>query len=276
MLRSLVGSEMCIRDRERKDVPPLPTILPRKNIPVIQRLLWGTLPIGSLLFAILLNGSVWFSRQEDRETLHINTPEYPSSKISYRIYSIWIIFLLALTVFTIYNFNKNNQPHNNPLDLLYSYYHAIDFKYTEEAYGYLDSAELSYEQYTLEQSLEDGILASYAKLDTIEIKEARTISQNKKEISLTAHWFTAVQKYKTDHKHLLVKKNNKWYIKRESNAKSTPPDQLINIPDINFYDQGRRKADIVTSRDDVLDRPEIYISEANFCLLYTSPSPRDS
>ena len=248
---------------ERKDIPPLPNILLKKDIPLIQKLLWGTLPIGSLIFALLLNGSVWFVRKEDRENLSIQTPRYTTSKTAYIIYTLWVAGIISVGTLATYSYHKNKQPHSDPLELIYSYYHALDFKKFKEAYSYLDQTDYTYEQYTLEQSLEDGILASYAKLDTIEITAIRDINKSKKEIELSANWFTAVQKYQTQHKHLVIKKNDKWLIKKETYEKSTPPDQFINIPDLNFLDQGRRKADITTSIDDVLDRPEIYISEAN-------------
>ena len=248
---------------ERKDIPPLPTILPKKDIPLIQKLLWGTLPIGSLIFALLLNSSIWIARKEDRDNLIIQTPTYTSSKNSYLAYIIWAVGLIAAVTLIIVTHHKNKKPHSDPLEVIHSYYHALDFKKFEEAYSYLNASDYSYEQYTLELSLEDGILASYAKLDTIEITAIRNINNSKKEIELNANWFTAVQKYQTKHKHLVIKKKDKWLIQKEEYEKSTPPDQFINIPDINFLDQGRRKANITTSRDDVLDRPEIYISEAN-------------
>ncbi len=41
---------------EREDIPPLPEVLPRKEIPLYQRLLWGLLPMGAIGLALLLTG----------------------------------------------------------------------------------------------------------------------------------------------------------------------------------------------------------------------------
>jgi len=39
---------------ERPDVPPLPDLLPRNNIPAFQRIMWGTLPLLAFFFAVFL------------------------------------------------------------------------------------------------------------------------------------------------------------------------------------------------------------------------------
>ncbi|MCU0495089.1 MAG: hypothetical protein MUD01_26170, partial [Chloroflexaceae bacterium] len=41
---------------ERADIPPLPEVLPRREIPIIQRLMWGTVPMSALLLALSLLG----------------------------------------------------------------------------------------------------------------------------------------------------------------------------------------------------------------------------
>ncbi len=250
---------------ERQDVPPLPTILPKKDIPDIQRIMWGTLPIGSLLTAILLNTSLWFVRREDRKNLVALIPTYSSGKVARIVFVLWFLAVAAWVVLQGYNIQKAKNLHQDPVELVHTYFHAIDFKKFEEAYTYHDlSGGLTLEQYTLELSLEDGILASYAKLDTLIIKEVKQISDNKVKIDVKANWFTAVQKYSTEHTFDLNKKDEKWYIIKPEYEAATPPDQIINIPDINYYTQGRRKAEAgATFREDVLDRPELYVPAAN-------------
>jgi hypothetical protein len=46
---------------ERADIPPLPAILPQKNIPVFQSVMWGTVPISSIFAAIIaISAKIWF------------------------------------------------------------------------------------------------------------------------------------------------------------------------------------------------------------------------
>lgn len=249
---------------ERKDVPPLATILPKKEIPIIQRLMWGILPIGSLIVAVLLNLGFWIARKEDRAELKYIVPTYNSSKKWYVLYGLWFIGLLAFIAYKGVRIHKSKDYQKDSSELVHAYYHALDYKKFEEAYSYIEkSPNLSYEQYSLELSLEDGILASYAKLDSIVIKVLDQ-SEDIQMIEVTASWFTAIQKYETKEALTLIKKNDNWYIRKKAFEKATPPEQLINIPDINFYNQGRRKAEAgSSSREDVLDRPDLYINQSN-------------
>ena len=250
---------------ERKDVPPLATVLPKKDIPVIQRLMWGLLPVSSLLVAIVLNFGFWLSRKKDRELLKPVIPQYSSGKKWYAIYLSWAALLLAGAIYFGFRYQASKNHQRSAEELVHAYFHALDFKHFQEAFSYLDdSTGLTQEQYLLELSLEDGIMASYAKLDSIAIHEKEIINDKNQIIKLEASWFTAVQKYSTQHEMELVSRKGKWYIIKAPYEKAIPPDQLINIPDISYHDQGRRKAVAgATFREDILDRPELYINEAN-------------
>lgn len=249
---------------ERKDVPPLPTILPRKNIPEIQSLMWGVLPVASLIFALLFNGVIWYVRKEDRENMIPVDQEPKSQGYLYGIYIIWFSLLFSIVAFFSYKIWVSKNKQRNPEELLYSYYHYQDFKKLDDAYELLDKSKgLTKEQYQLELSLEDGILASYANLDSLELIKMKELSSNRRIYDVKAHWITAVQEYSTRHRHELTLRDGKWFMVKEESEKATPPDQLMNIPNIAFHDQGRRKADITaTSREDILDRPEIHLTEA--------------
>jgi len=250
---------------ERKDVKPLPTILPKKEVPLYQKLMWGIIPLSSLLFALFINFGVWFARKDDREKLLFNTTKYKSTKAWYGIQFLWVVSLLSLISYKAYKVYETRDVHQTSSELIHSYYHALDFKKYDEAFTYLEKTEqLSFEQYCLELSLEDGILASYAKLDTLELKAVAIPNDNHKIILVKAHWFTAIQKYVTEEKLDLIKKDGRWYIRKKAFEKSTPAIQLLNLPDINFHNQGRRKAEAgATYREDILDRPNLYITQSN-------------
>ncbi len=250
---------------ERKDVLPLPTILPKKDIPLYQRLMWGIFPIGSLFLAVLINFGAWIFRRKFKSELGFLPTVYTSSKAWYPIQITWFTCLLSLQLLYGYKIINSSNYHQDSDELIRAYYHALDFKEFEEAYSYLDrSNKLSLEQFNLELSLEDGILASYAKLDSVEIKTIAIPDKNHKKVRVRTHWFTAIQKYVNETELDLVRKNNRWFIRKKAFPKTTPPDQLISMPEISFHNQGRRKADVTaTSREDILDRPNIYITQAN-------------
>ena len=249
---------------ERKDIPPLATILPKKSIPLYQRLMWGLLPLTCLLTTLLVHFTIWFVRKEDRAKMLQTTTDYKSNKKWYLLYALWFLALLCYAVWSMYQWAANRNTQGSPEEVILNYYHDLDFKRFNKAYSYLDKGqEFSLEQYLLELSLEDGILASYAKLDTISIDHIETLRDNKLRYHLNVEWFTALKKYTTKTVQTLSKKEDKWYLEKKPKERATPPDQLINVPSLNFLDQGRRQAEIKsTNRLDILDRPEIALLQA--------------
>ena len=249
---------------ERKDIPPLATILPKKSIPLYQRLMWGLLPLTCLLTTLLVHFTIWFVRKEDRAKMLQTTTDYKSNKKWYLLYALWFLALLCYAVWSMYQWAANRNTQGSPEEVILNYYHDLDFKRFNKAYSYLDKGqEFSLEQYLLELSLEDGILASYAKLDTISIDHIETLRDNKLRYHLNVEWFTALEKYTTKTVQTLSKKEDKWYLEKKPKERATPPDQLINVPSLNFLDQGRRQAEIKsTNRLDILDRPEIALLQA--------------
>ncbi len=253
---------------ERKDVVPLPAILPKKEIPRWHAWLWGTLPLSFLCLAILFN--LRFFRQTRQLALvPLVSKNKRYRKLSYLFYLMW-----SLAVFTLFALfmrttldKKNN--HKTPEELVLSYFHQLDFKYFEEAYHLLDPAtKPDMDQYRLELSLEDGILASYAKLDAIEWLDKKQITDQRIEAKIRSHWLTSIKSYHQDHAMVLVEKKGLWYVEYAASENNIPPDQFIRMPSIDFYNQGRRVANTdKTRQEDILDRPEIYIREANLVKL---------
>ena len=249
---------------ERKDVPPLATILPKKSIPLYQRMMWGLLPLTCLSLTLLIHFSFWFVRKEDRATMLQTTTDYKSNKKWYLLYGLWFLSLLLYSLWSIQKWASSHNTQSDPEEVILNYYHDLDFKRFSKAYSYLKQGkDFPLEQYLLELSLEDGILASYAKLDTISIDHIESLADNKKEYHLNVEWFTALEKHQTKVVQTLSQQQDKWYLEPKPKERATPPDQLINVPSLNFLKQGRRKAQIKsTDRLDILDRPEIALLEA--------------
>ncbi len=243
---------------ERKDILPLPSILPRKDIPSYQKAMWGIIPISVSIIAFLL---VYFFRKRQENIVH--RPDYDrDSKKLYPFYTLWFAAISFIALFLLYSVYKDNDPHRSPDKVLEQYFHALDFKEFEDAYGLFDpSTVVGLEQFLLELSLEDGLLASYAKLNSIDIKKKNT-SDNRILYDVSAQWITAVESYTTTHQFELVEKNKKWFIKKEEYSLKTPPTQFFRIAELDFFNQGRRKATTQTTiREDILDRPEIHVMD---------------
>jgi len=245
---------------ERQDVLPLPSVLPRKDIPSYQKLMWGVIPFSVSILAFIL---VYFYRKRNQKIVH--RPDYEKrSRILYPVYTFWFILTIVGGLFLLYQVYKENDPHRSPRQVLEQYFHELDFKEFENAYNLLDPESVSsLEQFLLELSLEDGLLASYAKLNSIHIEQKENTLDDRLLYVVEADWITSIKSYQTSHEFELISKEGKWFIKKEQYNLKTPPKQFFRIAELDFFNQGRRKATTSTTiREDVLDRPEIYVTNA--------------
>ena len=248
---------------EYPDVPPLQKHLPSKNIPRIQRLMWGLLPLSCFVFAFIvyLLSRTIYKEKEDWELL--KRENYFESKFSWKILMLWICLLIMIVGFAFAKEKILNADQSNPKNLSLAYFDALDFKKFDVAYSYLDpKTRPSFDQFMLELSVEDGILASFAKLDSLNFD----ISSNDHEakVKINANWVTSLNEYETAHELNMIKRGRQWFILKDAFEKNIPPNQFYSLADLDFKNQGRRKANIdQTAKEDILDRPEVQVLQAN-------------
>lgn len=251
---------------ERPDVPSLPAVLPRKNIPDWHRFMWGIIPISCLLIGLVVN--LWFAgRKEERPRVDAAAATNTNRSRRRWFWTINLAWIIGFGLFagglTVYGWYRNFD-HATPENLVEAYFHRIDFKNFHKAYSYFNpDTRPSLEQYMLELSVEGGILSSYAKLDSLDIEFRPTEHPNQLRATVRAQWLTALSRYPSEHQILLTRKGLRWYLEPFSLEKRTPPDQFVRLPGVDFYAQGKRKtlADKVEKRD-ILDRPDVYILSA--------------
>ncbi len=252
---------------EKQDVKNLPPRLPMKQIPLYQRIMWGVLPLLCLFIAILINFylRIWIFRIKGKH----NDPSYTSkiniSKTSKPFLGLIPAILIVPIIMIWWSgqdvFFKKFQV--TPEKTIESYYDALDFKRFKEAHSYFNPNDsLSYEQYILEVSVDDGIFSSYGKMDGIQ-QEVIQQTENTAEIKTITHWITPLEKFEKEDIFFLEKIKNKWYIKAKKFDISLPPDQFISQPEVRFFKQGKRRVSTLsTVPEDVVDRPELYIHSA--------------
>ena len=183
--------------------------------------------------------------------------------LSVSITHIWSVILAIIVMCGIYLFYIKNDSHHSPENAVLAYYDALDFKKFEKAYNLINpKSELSISQYMLEISVTDGLLSSYAKLESL---KTETISQTDSLASLkvTTDWITPLEKIeKVDFKKLM-KINDKWYLQPEDKPSDLPPDQLYSDNSTTFFNQGRRRITTEqTHHEDVLKQPVLEILDA--------------
>ncbi|MBT8234801.1 MAG: hypothetical protein KJO04_01290 [Bacteroidia bacterium] len=246
---------------ERLNVSPLPTLLPREEVPGILRRMWGIIPVTTVLVALILIGYriMKRSRKETKSFLAVYEQAASAYKMSSKMLlylQIWILLIFVLALYGIYSFYVENADQYSPENVVQAYYDAIDFKEFEQAHSYMDpDANVSLDRFMLQISTTDGLLNSYAKLDRIGVKILNQID-NKAVAQVYTKWVTPLESIEKEYDHLLVRKKGDWFIVPDAVDTDIPPDQLFTENQVAYFNQGRRQiSSQQTHYDDILEQP---------------------
>ncbi len=253
---------------ERLNIPPIGVILPRVDVATWQKIHWGIIPVLTVLIALALNIRTLISRtfktNKDKKTKALNnTHQYKKPWKLTIVLQIWSVLLLVIITYTCYLFYLKNDTQRSPKNAILAYYDHLDFKRFKKAYQLINpKRNVSLNQYMLEISVTDGLLSSYAKMDSIAINITQQ-TDSTAIVKVKTEWLTSLEKITDSTFKSLVKINHQWYINPEEITKDLPPDQLFieSIP--KFYNQGRRRITTEqTHHEDVLKQPELSILSA--------------
>ncbi len=308
---------------EREDIPPLPEILPRKEIPIYQRIMWGLLPMMAIFSAILAVSSLLWAPYLQRllnfigvmqlrrrllsmpglafaqrlwhsvdgrlrcwselpqgddapvkrwqfwrkwlQSIPRPKPAPPSARFVRSL--ILLLLLISLTVFGAYRYTNRLQ---DPESIIVAYYDDLDFRRFGDAHARLDpETRPALDQFLLELSVKNGLLASYGKLDSV---KPRIVESELDRVVVEADtiWVTALQEYETSQRHVMVKRDGHWYIMSDTPDVTIPPDQFFRRGEVAYHSQGRRRVTTETTAfADVLDRPELQILSSRLVRKWT-------
>jgi hypothetical protein len=254
---------------EKLNVPPLSKILPKDSTPTFLKIMWGVIPLLTVLIAFILNIQLLWYRalklkiKKIPEFLNFTT-EYQRFSIKLLVIShIWALIVVGIFMYGGYLFYIKSTAQISPKNVVVAYYDALDFKEFEKAHSYLNpDSNISIAQYMLEVSVNDGILSSYAKLDSIEV-DVLNLTSKKAKVIVHTNWITPLENIHKTYYHNLIKKDAKWYIIPNSYDLDIPPDQLFseNVP--TYYNHGRRRITTQqTHHKDILKQPSLEILSA--------------
>lgn len=253
---------------ERSDVSSLPSVLPKTNIPHYQKLLWGSVPLLTLLLAFFFNIQMHWIRHikgTQRKDSYLNTEPMSEQMqpILYFIIKYWIAIVFGLVLLLIGKVFVINLGQATPQKAISSYYDALDFKEFQEAHEILDpDTRSSLAYFLLEQSVTDGLVDSYGKVNSIK-HEVLSNSGKYAKVRTTLEWVTPLETYTRVREHETVKKGLKWYIVYDLKSKFVPTNQFTDIPSNHYLNQGRRRISTEeTFHEDVLDRPVVRVRSA--------------
>ncbi|NHN26618.1 hypothetical protein FIA58_013110 [Flavobacterium jejuense] len=255
---------------EKLNVQPLSKILPKDEVSIVLKLMWGIIPLLTVLIAFILNiQMIWFQALKIKV---LDKPAFLNHGVAYtgfkswmiKLLHIWTVFVLIIFGIGIYFIYIKNATQISPENVVKSYYDALDFKYYEKAYSYvIPDKEYPLSQFMLEISVSDGILNSYGKLDAIETTITNN-SKNKARIIAKTKWITPLEIIEKTYTHEVEKIKGKWYIVPEKKDTDLPPDEFIATNINSYYKQGRRKISTQqTYHDDILRQPDLEITKAN-------------
>ncbi|WP_340064986.1 hypothetical protein [Ascidiimonas aurantiaca] len=254
---------------ERLNIPPLPAILPKDEAPVYQKLMWGSIPLATILIAFVLNiQMVWLRIIRSR---NLDKANYMNFGINYQRFSknllrfsgAWTVLVIAVMAYGMYLFYIRNTSQLSPGNVVKAYYDALDFKEFKKAFSYIDpKSGVNLDQYMLQISVSDGLLSSYAKLDAIEVIPEE-VTDNFAKLTAHTYWITPLERIYKEYRIETLKHKNKWYLKPMAVPTDIPPDQFFSNNQTQFYNHGRRRITTQqTHHEDVLKQPVLEVLHA--------------
>jgi hypothetical protein len=259
---------------ERADIPPLPDVLPRKEIPLYQRAMWGLVPPSALVLALVAVGALlWHERQHppqrnaagacrwrwlDHHMLAWSRlpPDDDGPGIEWQIWRRWLRrlprlrpaprtvqllrsggLLLVGSIAVVGVGVAATQQARTPQAVVQAYYDDLDFRRFGAAYARLDPQRRpTFEDYLLAQTSQGGLVASYGKLDSV---RTRLLSRAAGQVVVQAdtRWLTALAVYPSRREHTLVQRDGRWYIVPAAADIAPPPDQFFRQGGVTWHAQ---------------------------------------
>ncbi|WP_405202286.1 hypothetical protein [Dokdonia sp. LLG6352-1] len=261
---------------EKAGIAPLPSVLPREDAPLVLKLMWGIIPFSTVILAILLHlGALWtrsFNRKNELPLYFAFAAKYKRApSLLYWASILWTIVLLIIIAYAGYLFYVKNTTQLSARNVVTAYYDAVDFKEFERAHSYLDpESDKKLSQFMLEISVSDGLLSSYAKLDSLHIDITPNTDTTAQGV-VDATWITPLKEIQTQDELELIKKKSKWYIIPQKVDPDIPPEQLLIQSGTRYYNHGKRAVTSEqTFHEDVLKQPVVEVLSARLVQLDTT------
>ncbi len=249
---------------EKGNISTIRPVTPKVVAPLLKKA-WGIFPVGSLCMAILLTALyLKFYKQKDYfETIPETGHHYPI-KVMYASTLLPLLFFSGFMIKQVFELLLIKEQ-KDPKTAVINYYNHLDFQRFEKAFGFFKpSPTYTLDQYLLEKSVnEGGLLPSYAKLDSINIK----VLNQKKDSALMlvfTRWRTALGQREKSDSLQLVKEDMKWYILPKKFVPEIPDEQMRSYTYTLFKKQGKRViSSFPTVKDDRVKKPFAVYKQVN-------------
>jgi len=254
---------------EKEGVKPLSEIQFVENVPDFLRIMWGILPLLSVIIAFILNIQIiWYQALKTKLLYKPDFTKYylklkPFSRSLFFSMIIWILIVIMGFAFGTYKLYFYAKPQLKPDTTVEAYYNALDFKSFDKAFQMIKpNVNFPKSQFMLEIAVSDGLLNSYGKLESVRTTIVKS-TKNFALIKANSKWITPLETYYNENFYELEKINGKWYILPNKKDPDLPPDQLLQSIQNDFYKHGRRRiTSQVTHHEDVLRQPVLEVLSA--------------
>jgi len=165
-----------------------------------------------------------------------------------------------------------NNDGDAPSAVAVAFYDDLDFRRFESSWERLDpGTRPTLSDYLVRLSIEDGLLASYASLDSIGVV-AEVIDGDRAVVEIVLTYVTALAEYRSVETLSLRRTEGRWGIELPPSAAGEPVERLARRSSVDFAPMGRRTVTSATTEyDDVLDRPNLEVTRARLVLFDGHP-----
>jgi hypothetical protein len=246
----------------------------RRIAVLIRRALWWT-PIGTFAKWVDRNLAAKASRLEQLTPLEHPQPPRPSRLDRGLVRRVPRVVQIAATLAAIgLGFSavllfapalKNQVAPHDPANVVALYYGHLDFRRFTKAYELLDpQTRPSFEEFTLDLSLDGGLVASFSKMRSITTK---VVDQAGEQATVRADidYETSVKKVPRTNFLTIIRRSGAWKIRIEQPDLRQPIDQVTARPALDYAlnpQAAQRTFEAgPTARPDVLDRPRLWIGD---------------
>lgn len=279
-----------IRVWEKPDISPLPAVRARRELPRYQKLMWGILPIGSLILGMLTlialalrqqlisSDSTPFLRNAPSPYITLKVPK-PGPTLTIDIITqpasrpaawtppksmIWAVRTLPIIValmaaIIISKTIRDQQKPLSPETVVTRFYQHLDFRETEQAFSMLAAdPELNYGQFLKTQKLTGGLVPSFGKLTSAKTINVETVGDGIVRVKSGLTYLTSIGiRSVIAEMTLLRNANNVWQIRYQPADKTYAPNLTSRVNTPQFRDLTGQKHETPIGPIQRLARPEI-------------------
>ena len=253
---------------EKPDIPPLPQLLPRRDIPPLHALMWGVLPPAALIAAALIFLGSALQRtfgarpEEFRPVARVPLGYTNPRRVRLVVLALLFIGFAGLAV-TSWKLHAHLTGAETPQDVIIAYFDDLDFRRHDAAYARLDpETRGTFDEAQFAWRWTGGLVASYGKLSAIAITPLRQHG-GIADYTVTLDWLTPLKTVRQELAIRTVRRDGRWFVAPTALRPVQTPLLLQRQEVLDLTVTGRRQPRPETDlHRDRLDRPRIAVSGA--------------